>query len=118
MTPDLELDLGSIEARLRVELAEVLAALVDVADLTVIVALDQSAVGRVSRGDALQQQAMAMSRQQRLDIRRRKLVAALNRVVAGSYGMCCECEVTLDQARLASDLAVVFCMDCQEDRNG
>ncbi len=118
MTPDLELDLGSIETRLRVELAEVLAALVDVADLTAIVALDQSAVGRVSRGDALQQQAMAMSRQQRLDIRRRKLVAALNRIAGGSYGMCCECEVTLDRARLDSDLAVVFCMDCQEERNG
>ena len=116
MTP--ELDLGSIEERLRVELAEVLAALVDVADSAAIVALDQSAVGRVSRGDAMQQQAMAIGRQQRSDIRRRKLDAALNRVAAGSYGMCCECEVTLDQARLDSDLAVVFCMDCQEDRNG
>ncbi len=116
MTP--ELDLGSIEERLRVELAEVLAALVNVTDSASIVALDQSAVGRVSRGDALQQQAIAISRQQRLDIRRRKLVAALNRLAAGSYGMCCECEVTLDQARLDSDLAVVFCIDCQEDRNG
>lgn len=116
MTP--ELDLGSIEERLRVELAEVLAALVNVTDSASIVALDQSAVGRVSRGDALQQQAMAISRQQRLDIRRRKLVAALNRLAAGSYGMCCECEVTLDQPRLDSDLAVVFCIDCQEDRNG
>lgn len=116
MTPDL--NLSSIEERLRVELAEVMAALVDVADATAIVALDQSAVGRVSRGDALQQQAMAMSRQQRLDIRRRKLDAALNRVAAGSYGMCCECEVMLDQARLDTDLAVVFCIDCQEERNG
>jgi DnaK suppressor protein len=117
MTPELDLDLGSIEARLRVELAEVMAALVEVADVAAIVALDQSAVGRVSRGDALQQQAIAMSRQQRLDIRRRKLDAALNRIAAGSYGMCCECEVTLDRARLDSDLAVVFCIDCQEERN-
>lgn len=113
MTP--ELDLVSIEMRLRVELAEVKAALVDVA---VIVELDQSAVGLVSRAEALQQQAMAMSRQQKLDIRRRKLDAALNRISAGSYGMCCECEVTLDRARLDSDLAVVFCTDCQEERNG
>ncbi len=116
MTPDL--DLGGIESRLRVELAEVMAALVDVADTVAIVALDQSAVGRVSRGDALQQQAMAMSRQHKLDIRRRKLDAALNRVAAGSYGICCECEVALDRARLESDLAVVFCLDCQEERNG
>jgi DnaK suppressor protein len=116
MTPDL--DSGSIEARLRIELAEVMAALVDVADAASIVALDQTTAGSVSPGDALQQKAMATSRQQRLDIRRRKLDAALNRVAAGSYGMCCECEVTLDPARLDSDLAVVFCVDCQEERNG
>lgn len=116
MTP--ELDLSSIEGRLRVELTEVKAALVDVAEAAAVVVLDQSAVGRVSRGDALQQQAMAMSRQQRLDIRRRKLEAALNRVTVGSFGLCCECEVTLDPARLETDLAVVFCMDCQEERNG
>jgi DnaK suppressor protein len=116
MTPDL--DSGSIEARLRIELAEVMAALVDVADAASIVALDQSTVGSASRGDALQQKAMAISGQQRLDIRRRKLDAALNRVAAGSYGLCCECEVTLDPARLDSDLAVVFCVDCQEERNG
>jgi DnaK suppressor protein len=116
MTP--ELDLSSIEERLRLELDEVTAALAEVAEAAAMVEPDQSAGGRVSLGDSLQQQAMAMSRQQKLDIRRRKLGAALNRLTAGSYGMCCECEASLDPARLESDLAVVFCNDCQEERNG
>lgn len=116
MTPDL--DFNDVEARLRAELAEITAALADASEAAAIVALDQSAIGRVSRGDALQQQAMAVNRQQRLDIRRRKIEAALNRLPAGAYGMCCECGAPLDPARLNNDLAVVFCMDCQQERSG
>jgi len=108
MTPDL--DLSSIEQRLRGELAEVTAALADAAKAAAIVELDQSAVGRVSHVDVLQQQ--------RLDVRRRKLGAALNRLTANEYGFCCECEAPLDPELLSNDLAVVFCVDCQQERNG
>ena len=80
------------------------------------VKLDQSAVGRVSRGDALQQQEMAKERERRLDLRRRKLEAALNRLALGQYGSCCQCEAAIDPARLASDPAVVFCVDCLDER--
>ncbi|MFO7747798.1 MAG: molecular chaperone DnaK [Orrella sp.] len=109
-------DLIAVKARLQAELAEVMAALTDAELGAATVMLDQSAVGRVSRGDALQQQAMAKDRQQRLDLRRRKLEAALNRVAAGQYGLCCQCEATLEPARLESDPAAVFCVDCLEER--
>lgn len=113
-----ELDLLAAQERLQIELAEVIAALTDAGPAAGTVMLDQSAMGRVSRGDALQQQAIAKDRQQRLDLRRRKLEAAINRVTAGQYGLCCQCEATLDPARLDSDPAAVFCMDCLEERQG
>lgn len=109
-------DLIAVKARLQAELAEVMAALIDTEQTAATVMLDQSAVGRVSRGDALQQQAMAKDRQQRLDLRRRKLEAALNRVAADQYGLCCQCEAILEPARLESDPAAVFCVDCLEQR--
>jgi DnaK suppressor protein len=80
------------------------------------VTLDQSSVGRLSRMDALQQQAMAQASIQRLQVQRRRLDAALQRVRQGSYGICCECGGAIDLERLRSDPAVPFCMDCQEER--
>lgn len=81
------------------------------------VELDQTSVGRLSRMDALQQQAMALERQQRLRQRQRQLLAAHDRLAQGAYGRCCECDEDIDPARLRQDPAVVFCMACQMERN-
>ncbi|MDZ7591164.1 MAG: TraR/DksA C4-type zinc finger protein [Rubrivivax sp.] len=81
------------------------------------VTLDQSSVGRLSRMDAMQQQAMAQASLQRLGVQRRRVEAALDRVRRGSYGQCCECGGAIGLERLLSDPAAPFCMDCQEDRD-
>lgn len=81
---------------------------------TDVVELDQSSMGRVSRMDAMQQQAMAQATLQRLRTRQRKLEAALNRVAAGSYGLCCQCGETIEADRLQADAAAVFCPECAE----
>lgn len=81
------------------------------------VVLDQSAMGRVSRNDALQQQAMALQMRARLQQRQRKLEAALARIAQGSFGLCCECQEPIAPARLDADLASVFCADCAEQRS-
>lgn len=78
---------------------------------------DQSSVGRLSRMDAMQQQAMAQASMQRLQLQRRRLAAALQRVQQGSYGVCCECAGAIGLERLLSDPAAPFCMACQEERD-
>lgn len=87
------------------------------ADNARTVTLDQSSVGRLSRMDAMQQQAMAQASMQRLQVHRRRLDAALQRVQQGSYGICCECAGAIGLERLLSDPAAPFCMDCQEERD-
>lgn len=81
------------------------------------VMLDQSSVGRLTRMDAMQQQAMASELTERLQRSKRKAQAALNRLNAGTYGLCCACEADIDPSRLAHDPAAVFCHSCMEERD-
>ncbi len=99
------------------ELQQVAASLTQAAEDASTVELDQTSVGRLSRMDAMQQQAMAQERQQRLRLRQRQLLAAQDRVAQGVYGRCCECDEDIDMHRLEQDPAVVFCMACQMERN-
>lgn len=80
------------------------------------VVLDQTSIGRVSRMDAMQQQAMAVEMLQRQVVRERKLRAALERLDAGTYGRCCACDAALETGHLAADPAAVFCADCLAER--
>lgn len=76
------------------------------------VELDQQSVGRVSRMDAIERQAMALAVQER---RRRELLridAALARIEAGDYGFCVSCDEEIEEKRLALDPAVPTCFDC------
>lgn len=76
------------------------------------VTLDQQSVGRLSRMDALQGQAMAQAseRQRRADIQ--KISAALHRLDAGEYGECVECGEEIAEKRLEVDPAAAFCIRC------
>jgi DnaK suppressor protein len=60
---------------------------------------------------------MARSAVERLESRRRQLLAALDRIEAGTFGLCCACESDLDPARLENDPAVVFCKACLMNRD-
>lgn len=78
------------------------------------VELDQQSVGRLSRMDALQGQAMAQAseRQRRAQIQR--IDAALGRLVAGDYGYCVECGEEIAPKRLDVDPAAAFCINCAQ----
>lgn len=76
------------------------------------VALDQQAMGRLSRQDALLSQSMARATQARRDIERRRMRAALVRLEAGEYGYCEECGEAIAPKRLALDPAAVRCVGC------
>ncbi|PKO61115.1 MAG: molecular chaperone DnaK [Betaproteobacteria bacterium HGW-Betaproteobacteria-18] len=106
--------LATWRVRLQAELASQREAIAQRSAGTDVVELDQSSMGRVSRMDAMQQQAMAQATLQRLRTRQRKLEAALNRVDAGSYGLCCQCQETIEPERLQADAAAVFCSACAE----
>lgn len=76
------------------------------------VELDQQSVGRLSRQDALQQQAMANAQEARRLNELRKIEAALKRVEEGEYGWCAECGEAIASKRLDIDLTATLCAPC------
>lgn len=77
-----------------------------------IVELDQSKVGRLSRMDALQAQAMAKASGHRHDARLRGITAALKRIEDGEYGYCLACDEPINPRRLEFDPAATLCIAC------
>lgn len=114
----MNLDIESSRCRLMEEVRQLEEAMAQANEGARTVHLDQSAVGRLSRMDALQQQAMAQGMRERLYVRKRMVEAALARIEAGTYGKCCQCEDEIEPARLDRDPAVVFCGDCSRKRQG
>ena len=77
-----------------------------------IVELDQSKVGRLSRMDAMQAQAMAKASAERREQMLRRIDAALVRVENDDYGNCQECGEPINPKRLEFDPTVTLCIDC------
>lgn len=76
------------------------------------VTLDQQSVGRLSRMDALQQQAMAEAQER---ARKRDLVRiemAERRLAEGDYGWCADCGEAIVDKRLAIDPMAEKCVRC------
>ncbi len=76
------------------------------------VELDQQSVGRLSRQDALQQQAMANAQEARRAGELRRIDAALARLEEGEYGYCAECGEEIAPKRLEIDLTATRCAPC------
>lgn len=77
-----------------------------------VVQLDQQSVGRLSRMDAIQNQAMAVAQQNRRDIQTRRLMAALTRIDEDEFGYCEDCGEDIAQKRLELDPSVTKCISC------
>ncbi len=78
------------------------------------VTLDQQSVGRLSRMDAMQRQAMnqATERTRQRDLNRIK--AAVGRIDEGEYGYCAECGDEIAERRLEVDPMAERCIKCAE----
>lgn len=76
------------------------------------VGLDQQSVGRLSRQDSLQVQAMAKAAEARRVGELRRIEAALGRLEAGEYGYCVECGEAIEPRRLDVDPAAPRCSGC------
>jgi RNA polymerase-binding transcription factor len=76
------------------------------------VELDQQSVGRLTRQDALQQQAMANAQEVRRTNEQRKIDAALIRIADDDYGWCEECGEAIVVRRLEIDPTALRCAAC------
>lgn len=80
------------------------------------VQLDQQAVGRVSRIDAIAQQEMNTARQQHGAEQLRRVLVALSRVESGDYGYCQGCDEPIGLPRLQARPETALCLACQQQR--
>jgi DnaK suppressor protein len=82
------------------------------AEASEVVELDQTKVGRLSRMDAMQAQAMAKASAERRERTLREVEAALRRIDDGEYGYCLHCDEPINTKRLEFDPTVRLCIDC------
>lgn len=79
-----------------------------------VVELDQSKVGRLSRMDAMQAQAMAKASVARRELMLKKIEAALVRIDNDEYGYCLKCDEEINPKRLEFDPTATLCVACAE----
>jgi DnaK suppressor protein len=82
------------------------------------VELDQARVGRLSRMDAMQAQAMAQEGVRRRQRLLESIGGALRRMDAGEYGYCFSCGEAIDPRRLQADPTNTRCIRCAEGASG
>lgn len=83
-----------------------------VMESTATVELDQSRVGRLSRMDALQSQAMQKDSLHRIKEKIEQLNIASKHVDNEDFGFCNECGEQIAEARLELNPAVILCIVC------
>lgn len=76
------------------------------------VELDQSRIGRLSRMDAMQVQAMSSAVEQRRMFELKRIDAALARIEDGEYGFCLQCGDNIELNRLELDPSTPKCTTC------
>ena len=79
-----------------------------------VVELDQSRLGRLSRMDALQGQAMSLAADRRRQVEILRVEAALKRLECGEFGYCIACGEEIGMSRLELDPATPTCIDCAD----
>jgi DnaK suppressor protein len=77
------------------------------------VELDQTRQGRVSRGDAMQQQAMVSAAHQRDQKRLVAVRRALQRIESDDFGFCLECGEQINSERLDVAPETELCVECK-----
>ena len=106
----------AVRATLEALIESLEAALAESAEAAKPVRLDQDAVGRVSRIDAIQQQQMVEAGRRSITSRIQLARSALARLAADEYGDCLACGEAIDPARLAARPESLHCVECQNAR--
>ncbi|MCB9679732.1 MAG: TraR/DksA C4-type zinc finger protein [Alphaproteobacteria bacterium] len=79
------------------------------------VELDQAAVGRISRVDALQQQQMADAQKRRNELRLKQVAVALQGFEDDEYGACKVCGEPIGYRRLKARPESPACVACMSE---
>ncbi len=108
------LDLTAARAALERELSELCQLNEISGESTQTVELDQSKVGRLSRMDAMQQQAMNIEQNRRRQVRTQQIQAALQRIKNDDYGYCLDCGEDINPRRLEVNPATPYCTACAD----
>jgi DnaK suppressor protein len=80
------------------------------------VVLDQSSTGRLTRMDAMQQQAMAKENLRRATLRLKQLKASQKRIELNEFGFCLECDEDILEGRLKANPVTTLCIACAEKK--
>lgn len=102
------------QERLRAELTDIAVLSKSAGEARAPVILDQQSVGRLSRMDAMQGQALAQATERRREMRRVALQQALKRIEDGDFGYCLDCDEPIPEKRLDIDPATTHCINCAQ----
>jgi DnaK suppressor protein len=108
----MDIDIESFKARLLERRSELLKEREQTEGERDSVELDQARVGRLSRMDAMQSQAMTEAAERRREMELRRIAAALHRMEEDSYGYCEHCGEPIAIKRLEIDPAAELCIRC------
>ena len=99
-TPLTPAQLAELRGEVERELVRLERSMQSTADAARPVELDQAAVGRLSRADAMQNQQLSVHLHDREQARHAQLVDALRRMDDGTYGTCGGCAMVIPFGRL------------------
>lgn len=111
----MELDLARFREKLLARRGELLAEDRLSAGDRAPVTLEQDSVGRLSRIDAMQVQAMALAQARRRQSERAAIDAALIRIDHNEFGYCIKCGEDIALARFEHNPAFTNCIDCAKE---
>ncbi len=116
MTDRSDIDIEEIRERLDALRREIKAAQAAGDASSSSVELDQQRVGRLSRMDAMQVQAMAEETRRRRERDLARIRATFQRLDEGEYGYCLTCGDEIARKRLEIDPTTPVCIDCATNR--
>ncbi len=106
----------ALETRLASLRAELEAAISQGKEGAAPVELDQTRVGRLSRMDAMQGQAMAKAANERAALELAQVKAAQRRLSDADFGLCLDCDEAIAWPRLQLNPGVRLCITCAQQR--
>ncbi|MBW1828088.1 MAG: TraR/DksA C4-type zinc finger protein [Deltaproteobacteria bacterium] len=110
-----DIDLQYFKKRLEERLEEIIAAQESRKKEVAPVELDQARVGRLTRMDAMQQQAMSQAAARLADLELQRIQSALGRMQSGDYGYCIICDEEIAEGRLRFDPSILTCISCAKE---
>ncbi|OSQ49150.1 TraR/DksA family transcriptional regulator [Thalassospira alkalitolerans] len=107
-----DLDIAFLRQRLEERRADISAHSTHSEDYRKPVELDQQAVGRLSRMDALQNQQMHLEQERRRLAELDRIEKTLSRIESANYGYCHNCGEAIEKKRLEFDPTTPLCVEC------